>query len=233
LNQEERSMSAERRIGVYLTSSGNGAGLDLRAIADYAIQLPGVCAVRVFAGTLDPEGLAGQIRGDRLREIVIGADSPGFFKGAFSRALAEAGGDPEQIRLASFREHGAAGGGLNGAALDRAKAIVACAVHGVPFGLAVRPATAKVSTDTLVIGAGVAGIQASLEIADAGHKVHLVERRGTIGGHMAMFDKTFPTLDCAACILTPKMVAVGKHPNIDLMILSEVQEVSGGPGRTA
>jgi heterodisulfide reductase subunit A len=88
----------------------------------------------------------------------------------------------------------------------------------------------KVLPDTLVIGAGIAGIQTSLEIANAGHKVYLVEKSGTIGGHMAMFDKTFPTLDCAACILTPKMVEVGQHSRIDLLTCSEVTEVRGYPG---
>jgi heterodisulfide reductase subunit A len=83
---------------------------------------------------------------------------------------------------------------------------------------------------TVVIGGGVAGIQASLEIAEAGKQVILVERSGTIGGHMAMFDKTFPTLDCAACILTPKMVAVGQHPMIELLTCSDVEGVAGGPG---
>ena len=83
---------------------------------------------------------------------------------------------------------------------------------------------------TLVIGAGIAGIQAALEIANAGKQVYLVEKTGTIGGHMAMFDKTFPTLDCAACILTPKMVDVGQHDMIKLMTLSKVVSVSGKPG---
>ena len=227
-------MSQERRIGVYLCARGEWAGgpLDLEAIAEYAAQLPGVHTVRVIPAEqpLDPDALAGEVRGERLDEIVVGGDSPGFFKAAFARALAQAGGDAGAVRLASFREHGTAEGAAIGRTLDRAKAVVACAVRGVPFGLAAEPRAAQVTTDTLVIGAGVAGIQASLEIADAGHQVHLVERRGTIGGHMAMFDKTFPTLDCAACILTPKMVAVGKHPHIDLMVLSEVQQVSGGPG---
>jgi heterodisulfide reductase subunit A len=90
--------------------------------------------------------------------------------------------------------------------------------------------TEKVHPDTLVIGAGIAGIQTSLEIANAGYKVYLVEQSGTIGGHMAMFDKTFPTLDCAACILTPKMVEVGQHKLIELFTCSEVKEVSGSPG---
>ena len=88
---------------------------------------------------------------------------------------------------------------------------------GVPFPLAAVPDTTRSTRPRSIIGGGVAGIQAALEIADAGKQVYLVERTGTIGGHMAMFDKTFPTLDCAACILTPKMVAVGQHEMIDLM----------------
>jgi heterodisulfide reductase subunit A len=112
----------------------------------------------------------------------------------------------------------------------RAKSVLACAVFGVPFPLAAVPDTTPTHEATLIIGGGVAGIQAALEIADAGKRVYLVERTGTIGGHMAMFDKTFPTLDCAACILTPKMVAVGQHEMIDLMTYSEVEDVTGGPG---
>jgi heterodisulfide reductase subunit A len=221
-------MTAPQRIGVYLCRREGAAEVDLEAVAEFAAPLPGVRLVAVLRAPedLDPARLARQIRAEHLSGVVVAGESPGFFKDAFARALAEGGGDPERIRLASFREHGATGDG----ALERAKAIVACAVHDVPFGLAAEPATAKVSPATLVVGAGIAGIQASLEIADAGHKVHLVERTATIGGKMAMFDKTFPTLDCAACILTPKMVAVGKHPNIDLMVLSEVQEVTGEPG---
>jgi heterodisulfide reductase subunit A len=84
--------------------------------------------------------------------------------------------------------------------------------------------------ETLVIGGGIAGIQAALEIANSGNKVFLVEKTGSIGGHMAMFDKTFPTLDCAACILTPKMVDVGQHPNIEVLTLSELTEISGKAG---
>ena len=78
----------------------------------------------------------------------------------------------------------------------------------------------------LVIGAGIAGIQAALDIADAGFKVYLVERDPSIGGHMSQLDKTFPTLDCSACILTPKMVDCARHPNIELHTYSEIQAVS-------
>jgi heterodisulfide reductase subunit A len=83
----------------------------------------------------------------------------------------------------------------------------------------------------LVIGAGIAGMQAALDIADAGFKVYLVEREPSIGGHMAQLDKTFPTLDCSSCILTPKMVDVARHPNIELLTYSEVEWVKGEAGQ--
>jgi heterodisulfide reductase subunit A len=83
----------------------------------------------------------------------------------------------------------------------------------------------------LIIGAGIAGIQAALDIADAGYQVYLVEREPSVGGRMAQLDKTFPTLDCSSCILTPKMVDVGRHPNITLLTYSEVEWVKREGGR--
>ena len=83
----------------------------------------------------------------------------------------------------------------------------------------------------LIIGGGIAGIEAALQIADAGKPVILVEREPSIGGRMATFDKTFPTLDCAACILTPKMVSAGQHRNIDIRSYAEVASVSGHVGQ--
>ena len=223
-------MSAQPRIGVFVCHPADTAegAVDLQAVADYARRLPHVALSRVALvhRALDPVALEEEIRRAGLTALVLAGYSPGYFKPAFTRALAQAGGDPDEVRLASFREHGA----MADRPLERAQAVVACAVHGVPFSLAAEPEKVSVNPSTLVIGGGIAGIQAALEIAESGHKVHLVERQATIGGHMAMFDKTFPTLDCAACILTPKMVAVGQHPNIDLMVLSEVEEVTGRPG---
>ena len=155
----------------------------------------------------DVRFLCDQIRSNDLGRIVIAGDMPGYFKPVFTKAVAMTGGNTNEIRLASFKEHGARGEN----SMDRAKAIVACATMGIPFPLAAVPGGNPVHHATLIIGGGIAGIQAALEIAEAGKKVYLVEKTGTIGGHMAMFDKTFPTLDCAACILTPKMVAVGQH----------------------
>ncbi|HTT71403.1 MAG TPA: CoB--CoM heterodisulfide reductase iron-sulfur subunit A family protein [Anaeromyxobacteraceae bacterium] len=222
-----RSKTGAPRTGVYLCR-GALATADEEALLAYAGQLPGVSTARGVPepAALEPEALARELEREGLDTVVVAGETPGFAKPVFARALALAGGDAERVRLASFREHGA----VNGLALERAKAILVCAVEGVPFPLAAEPEAVPVNSATLVVGGGVAGIQAALEIADAGHQVYLVERRGTIGGHMAMFDKTFPTLDCAACILTPKMVQAGKHPQIHLLVLSEVQEVKGRPG---
>jgi len=218
------------RIGVYLSENGtaDAAAVDLHSVFNYANNLPGVEHVVVLGPQVKllPDVLAAEIKRNRLDRVVIAGDSPGYFKPAFTRAMAAVGGDPSEVRLASFREHGAGGGD----ATVRAKSILACAVLGVPFALAAQPDTSAVRPGTLIIGGGVAGIQAALEIADGGKQVYLVERQGTIGGHMAMFDKTFPTLDCAACILTPKMVAVSQHEMIDLMTYSEVERVEGKPG---
>ncbi len=218
------------RTGVYLCNTGTGDtdAVNRHAVLHYAENLPTVVLVK-DCGTLprlSVEELASEFRQYDLQRVVIAGDSPGFFKPTFTRAIAEAGGDPAEVRLASFREHGA----LHAVGTARAKSVVACAVYGVPFTLAAVPETTPVNPATLVIGGGIAGIQTALEIADAGRPVFLVERQGTIGGHMAMFDKTFPTLDCAACILTPKMVTVGQHELITLMTLSEVQSIDGRPG---
>jgi heterodisulfide reductase subunit A2 len=216
------------RVGVFLVRSLPENGINLQAIANYTANLASVEKVRVleFHPRLNSTELADEIRNERLGRIVLAGDSPGYFKPVFTRALTMAGGNPDEVRLASFREHGAA----SGHAMERAKAIVACAVHGVPFPLVAVPRSSTVNPATLVIGGGIAGIQAALEIADGGKQVYLIERSATIGGHMAMFDKTFPTLDCAACILTPKMVAVGDHEKIELITNAEVQQVSGRPG---
>ncbi len=216
------------RTGVFFCQTGVDRNLNVDAIAKYSANLPDVESVQILRIKPPPDvkNLVDQIRSNKLDRIVIAGDVPGYFKPVFTRAMALAGGNTDEIRLASFQEHGARGDN----ATDRAKAIVACATMGVPFPLAAVSGGNPVNHATLIIGAGIAGIQASLEIANAGKQVFLVEQTGTIGGHMAMFDKTFPTLDCAACILTPKMVSVGQHEMIRLLTMSKVVAVTGKPG---
>jgi heterodisulfide reductase subunit A len=218
------------KTGVYFCKYLNGHPDSLRIdeLSSFTKELPEVSKVWE-PSSLDveaPEILAAQIKENQITRIVIAGSRPGFVQPAFRKAMNLAGQDPSSVVLASFQEFDA----LTIKDTNIAKAIIACAVLDVPFELAALPSESKVHSDTLVIGGGIAGIQASLEIANSGNTVYLVERTGTIGGHMAMFDKTFPTLDCAACILTPKMVEVGQHPNIQLMTYCEVKSLSGEPG---
>jgi len=172
---------------------------------------------------LDPQAMAGILQKYGIDRIILAGIAPGFAKSFFSRALKLAGKNPDKINLANFRK-------LDKVSSDNtsyAKAVLACTYHNQSIDQFIKVEKIHLNTDTLVIGGGIAGIQASLEIADGNQKVYLVEKSPTIGGHMAMFDKTFPTLDCAACILTPKMVDVGQHSSIDLMTYSEVIDVKG------
>jgi heterodisulfide reductase subunit A len=216
------------RTGVFFCQMEDSRNLNIDAIAKYSANLPEVETVQILGVKPHPEVkiLCEQIKSNNLGRIVIAGDMPGYFKPVFTKAMAMTGGNTDEIRLASFQEHGARGEN----AMDRAKAIVACATMGVPFSLVAVPGGNPVNHSTLVIGGGIAGIQSALEIANAGKQVYLVEQTGTIGGHMAMFDKTFPTLDCAACILTPKMVSVVQHDMIRLLTKSKVVAVTGKPG---
>lgn len=223
-------MGEKELTGIYFCQLSNGHpdALNISELAEYAKGFEGVPVVWHSGDFLlsDADHIAARIKENNLSRIVIAGDKPGMVKTIFSKAMVKAGKDPDNVILAGFKEHGA--DTLSG--INLAKGVLYCAVLGVPFEAATVPGETPVNTETLVIGGGIAGIQASLEIADGNQKVYLVERTATIGGHMAMFDKTFPTLDCAACILTPKMVEVGQHPNIELMTYCEVIGVTGGPG---
>ena len=208
--------------------NGNSDIIDIKEVITYSKSLTGVVNTWLpdDISLSDPEKVASKIKIGKIKRVILAGDNPGMFKGFFAKAMTLAGNLPSDLILASFTEHGA----YHRGDANWAKAIVDCAFFGVPIEDAAVLEEGPVNHETLVIGAGIAGIQASLEIAASKNMVHLVEKSGTIGGHMAMFDKTFPTLDCAACILTPKMVEVGQHNHINLMTYSEVQEVKGVPG---
>ncbi|MEN8224236.1 MAG: CoB--CoM heterodisulfide reductase iron-sulfur subunit A family protein [Bacteroidota bacterium] len=219
-------MGEIKPTGVFLSYDGEALnGIDPHVLDEYVRKIPGIRKVWIAGEELEPvpQKILKEINDHKLKRIVLAGHEPGMCKSAFSLAMAEAGLDTDDVTLASFSEFGVS-------CLLEAKAVLYCSIFGIPFPEARKNGSARVLPETLVIGGGIAGIQAALEIADSGNKVYLVERSGTIGGHMAMFDKTFPTLDCAACILTPKMVDVGQHPNIELITLAEATEVKGSAG---
>ena len=222
-------MGEKKLTGIYFCKSNMLSDtVNLSEIAEYASKSLDVSIVwnSQDISLSDHKNVVNKIKENNLKRIIVAGDMPGMVKSFFTKAMVDAGNKPEDVFLASFREHGA----IRKTDTERAKAIIACAIYGISFDTAAVTDEVALNPDTLVIGGGIAGIQSSLEIADAGQKVYLVEKTATIGGHMAMFDKTFPTLDCAACILTPKMVEIGQHANINLLTYSEIKGVSGTSG---
>jgi heterodisulfide reductase subunit A len=216
--------------GVYfqLHTNGHTNCLNFQHIEEYVKNIPGVSMIGNSNDfpPVEKESFISKIKSEKVERIILAGYSPGMLQPFFAGIMTEIGLKPSDLTICSFKEYGA----IESAETDFAKALLFCAIMGVPIETAIVKTKPLINEDTLVIGGGIAGIQASLEIANSNHKVFLLERSGTIGGHMAMFDKTFPTLDCAACILTPKMVDVGLHSNIDLLTYSELKQVSGEPG---
>ena len=167
------------------------------------------------------------IKEHKLDKVVVAACSPSMHEATFRQVGKDAGLNPYDVEIANIREqcswvHDDKEKGTE-KAIKITKSMVKKAVKNEPL----RPVKVGVTPRVLVIGGGIAGIQAALDVADAGYEVILVEKEPSIGGHMAQLSETFPTLDCSQCILTPKMVAVARHPKIRLMTYSEVVGISG------
>jgi heterodisulfide reductase subunit A len=223
------------KIGVYVCHCGTNIArtVDCKAVAEYACRLPNVVVARDYQYTCSEPGQE-MIRKDiselGLSRVVVASCSPLMHEPTFRRAVAGAGLNPFLFQMANIREQCSWITEDKELATERAKAIVGAAVMRVAFHEPLEVKKVPVNPDVLIVGGGITGIEAALQIADSGKKVYLVEKEPSIGGYMARFDKTFPTLDCAACILTPKMVSVGQHPNIDLLTYSDVTEFSGYVG---
>src|SRR5512135_392542 len=228
----------QERIGVYVCHCGtNIAGIvDVEEVRDWAGQRlkdRGVVIARDYkfmCSSLGQEMIEKDIKEQHLTRIVVAACSPHLHEPTFREVARRGGLNPYLVELASIREQVSWVHTDKAAATAKAKAVISGAVERVIHDEPLEPLRVPINEATLVVGGGIAGIQAALEIADAGFPVYLVEREPSIGGHMAQFDKTFPTLDCAACILTPRMVSAGTHRNINLMTWSEVENVSGYVG---
>jgi heterodisulfide reductase subunit A len=228
-------MSEPVRIGFYICHCGtNIAGMvDVDGVAKYAATLPDVIVARDYKYMCSDPGqelIQQDVKEKRLNRVVVAACSPLLHERTFRNATAKAGINPYCFQMVNIREHDAWVHTDRGEATRKAMALVRAAIARVPHHKPLEPKKVPVHPDVLIVGGGIAGIHAALTLADGGKKVYLVEREPTIGGHMAKFDKTFPTLDCAACILTPKMSAVRAHPNITLWSYSEVAKVDGYVG---
>jgi heterodisulfide reductase subunit A len=226
----------EERVGVYVCHCGhNIAGpVNVESVSEWAATLPNVAVSRDYkfmCSSLGQELVEEDIHKFGLTRVVVAACSPLMHEPTFRGAAARAGLNPYLVEMANIREHASwVHRDDVQLATDKAKAVIAGAVRRVIELEPLEPFRAQINEATLVVGGGIAGINSALEIANAGNPVYLVEREPSIGGHMAQFDKTFPTLDCAACILTPKMFEVGNHPNITLLTYSEVEQVDGYVG---
>ncbi len=223
------------RIGVYICHCGtNIAGtVDVPALTEYAATLPGVVVARDYKYMCSDPGqelIKQDIREHNLTRTVVAACSPLLHEPTFRNATMQGGLNPFHFHMVNIREHDSWVHEDGQAATEKAKDLIRAAVRRVALHQPLERKRVPIKPDVLVVGGGIAGIHAALTLANAGKHVYLVEREPTIGGHMAKFDKTFPTLDCAACILTPKMTAVKAHPNITLWTYSEVVQVEGYVG---
>lgn len=223
------------RIGVFVCHCGTNiaANVDCAAVAQAAQQMPHVVFATDYKYMCSEPGqklIQEKIASERLDGVVVASCSPRMHEPTFRRAAAAAGVNPYRMEMANLREHVSWVHNDRRVATVKAIDIVGMLVAKVARDETLRPGRAELSKRLLIIGGGIAGIQAALDVANAGYQVTLVERTPTIGGKMAMLDKTFPTLDCSACILTPLMVDVAQHPNITLRTYTEVEAVHGFVG---
>jgi len=193
----------EQRIGVYICQCGsNIAGIvDVEKVTEFAKGLPSVVVARNYKFTCSDPGqdmIRNDIKELGLNRIVVASCSPRLHEPTFRRLLVSAGLNPYLFEMANIREQCSWVHEDREMATEKAKAMVSAAVRRVFYHEPLEMMEVPVNPNTLVVGGGIAGIQAALEIADSGHKVYLVERDPSIGGNMARLDKTFPTLDCSA-----------------------------------
>ena len=220
------------RIGVYVCMCGsNIAGtVDVPEVTEAVGKLKNVVVARYNKYTCAGPGQMGikkDIKEYNLNRVVVSACSPRMHERTWRAMLTDAGLNPYLLEVANLREHCSWAHPADALTTRKAVDLVSAAVERVAWHDPLYAQRVPVTKAAMVVGGGVAGIQAALDISRAGVPVYLVEREPSIGGHMAQLDKTFPTLDCSACILTPKMVDAGNHPNIHLMSYSEVDHVDG------
>ena len=224
-----------QRIGVFVCWCGSNiaATVDVKKVAETLGKEPGVVFSADYQYMCSQAGqdlVKNSIKEYGLTGVVICSCSPRMHEATFRKAAASAGVNPYMVEIANIREQCSWIHKDMATATEKAIILGRAAVAKVHLNAPLTPGESPVTKRALVIGGGIAGIQTALDIADAGYEVDIVEKSPTIGGKMSQIDKTFPTLDCAACILTPKMVEAAQNEKIKIYSFSEVEEVKGFVG---
>ncbi len=223
------------KIGVFVCHCGTNIAqtVDVEEVAKAASYLPKVKFTATYKYMCSSPGQAliqSAIKEHGLDRIVVSACSPSLHEKTFRKCLEDAGVNPYLLEMTNIREHCSWVHRDRDKATRKAIELIRLGVAKVSRNSPLEKSYIPIEKKVLVIGAGISGIQSAIDIAFAKFPVVMVEREPSIGGRMARFDKTFPTLDCAACILTPKMVAVGQNKNVTIHTYSEIEEVSGHVG---
>ncbi len=223
------------KIGVFICHCGINIAqtVDVKALTKYASSLEGVVVSKEYKYMCSSQGaelITDSIKKHKLDGVVVACCSPRMHENTFRSVVEKGGVNAFNLEIANIREHCSWAHEDKNEATDKAKILVRAAVARARLLEPLQQSTIPVTPNALVIGGGIAGIQSALDLAEEGFKVALVEKSPTIGGRMAQLDKTFPTLDCSSCILTPKMMEVANHPNIDLVTNAEVTGIEGTIG---
>ena len=220
------------KIGVFVCHCGENIGrtVDCPAVSKAAADIPGVAVSIDYKYMCSDPGqnlIKQAILDHKLDAVVVGACSPHMHEKTFRKAAEGAGVNPFMVEIANLREHVSWIHDDVPVATGKAIDLIRLAVEKVKFNEPLQTIKVPVTKRALVIGGGISGIQAALDVANGGYEVVLVEKEPSIGGHMSQLSETFPTLDCSQCILTPRMVEVYQHPKIKLLSYSEVEKVEG------
>lgn len=223
------------RIGVFICWCGENIArtVDVQQVAKACLEVPGVSVAVDYKYMCSDPGqkiIKEAIREHQLTGVVVALCSPLMHEKTFRTAAKEAGLNPFLLEVANIREHCSWVHADKALGTQKAIEITKSVIQRCKKNHELTNISVPITHRALVIGGGIAGIQAALDIASAGHEVILVEKSPSIGGHMAQLSETFPTLDCSQCILTPRMVEVARHPNIKLYTYSEVESVEGFVG---
>jgi len=223
------------KIGVFICHCGINiaSSVDVKELVNFSEKLDDVIVSKDYKYMCSDVGaklIKDSIKKHKLDSVVIGCCSPRMHEHTFRGVVENGGVNGYNLEIANIREQCSWVHDDKEKGTEKAKNLIKAAVARARTLEPLEASKIDVTPEALVIGGGIAGIQTSLDLAEQGHKVYLVEKSPTIGGRMAQLDKTFPTLDCSGCILTPKMMDVGNHENIELLTYSEVKNIEGSIG---